>query len=217
MILSRLPRLAALAMLASLSSCALVSSPDPIDVYLLPGTLASPARSGQPPAAPLDLSLRVTTPQASQILGGPRIAVVPQGDRISSYKGARWSDSAPMLLRNRLIEAFQDDGRIASVSSDDVKVHADMELFSDLRAFQAEYLEGAPVVVIRLDLRLVHNASQRIVASQRLEVRQPSRGEGVEQIVQAFGAASDRLSSEVVNWTLAQRPRWENGGGQPVR
>ncbi len=209
MILSRLPRLAALALLASLTSCALVSSPDPIAVYLLPGTLASPASAGQQAAAPLDLSLRVSTPQASQILGGPRIAVIPEGNRISSYKGARWSDSAPVLLRNRLVEAFQEDGRIASVTSDDVKVHADVELFSDLRAFQTEYVEGAPVVVIRLDLRLVHNASQRIMASQRLEVRQPSQGESVDQVVQAFGQASDRMSAEVVNWTLAQRPRLE--------
>ncbi|TLX58960.1 hypothetical protein DN826_03295 [Stutzerimonas nosocomialis] len=213
MILSRLPRLAALAMLASLTSCALVSSPDPIAVYLLPGTLASPASTGQPAAAPLDLSLRVSTPQASQILGGPRIAVIPEGNRISSYKGARWSDSAPVLLRNRLVEAFQEDGRIASVTSDDVKVHADVELFSDLRAFQTEYIEGAPVVVIRLDLRLLHHASQRIVASQRLEVRQPSRGESVDQVVQAFGEASDRLSAEVVNWTLAQQPRLAPGQG----
>ena len=44
---------------------------------------------------PVSWSLRVSKPQSSEFLDSPRIAVVPNGDLISSYANARWSDPTP--------------------------------------------------------------------------------------------------------------------------
>jgi cholesterol transport system auxiliary component len=145
----------------------------------------------------------INTPQASRVLSGQRIAVVPQGNEISAYGGARWSDAAPVLLRDRLIEAFQRDGRMPSVSNEDVNLYADLSLHSDLRAFQTVYIDGKPVVVITLDARLVNRNDQRTLANRRFEVRQPSADPSVESVVEAFGQASDRLSADILEWTLS--------------
>ncbi|HXR02754.1 MAG TPA: ABC-type transport auxiliary lipoprotein family protein, partial [Pseudomonas sp.] len=127
----------------------------------------------------------------------------PQGDVISNYKGARWSDPAPVLLRNRLTDAFYRDGRVQSISTDDSNLQADFELGGELQAFQSEYRGATIEVVIRLDARLSDDR-QRIVASRRFEVHQPLSDKQVSAVVAGFGQASDRLTAQVVQWTLEQ-------------
>ncbi|MDF9754187.1 cholesterol transport system auxiliary component [Pseudomonas sp. TE6288] len=193
-------RLAALVSTLSLATaCSILPQSEPVDIYRLP--VSQTARS----AAPLDWSLRLNKPLASEALAGPRIAVIPQGDVISSYKGARWSDPTPMLVRNRLLDGFQRDGRVQRLSADDSNLQADYELGGELQAFQSEYRPGGAVeVVIRYDARLVQGRSQRILASKRFEVRQPLGSQQVPAVVAGFGTASDQLARQVIDWTVSQ-------------
>ena len=193
-------RLLALAAAMSLASaCSILPPSEPVDLYRLP--VNQPSRV----ATPLDWSLRLNKPLASEVLAGPRITVIPQGDVVSSYKGARWSDAVPVLLRNRLLDGFQRDGQVQRLSADDSNLQADYELAGELQAFQSEYRpDGAVEVVIRYDARLVQGRSQRILASKRFEIRRPLADNQVAAVVAGFGAASDQLAGQVVAWTVAQ-------------
>ncbi|AZL66303.1 ABC-type transport auxiliary lipoprotein family protein [Pseudomonas oryziphila] len=194
------PRLLALAATLSLASaCSILPQTEPVDIYRLPVQQAA----GN--ATPASWSLRLNKPLASEALAGPRIAVIPQGDVISSYKGVRWSDPVPMLVRNRLLDGFQRDGRVQRLSADDANLQADYELGGELQAFQSEYRAKDQVeVVIRYDARLVQGRSQRILASKRFEVRQPLANPQVPSAVAGFGAASDQLARQVIDWTVSQ-------------
>ncbi|WKC44708.1 ABC-type transport auxiliary lipoprotein family protein [Pseudomonas veronii] len=184
--------------LALVSACSILPSPNPSDVYRLASTPATTQ------AAPVAWSLRVTKPQTSEFLDSSRIAVVPQGDLISSYANSRWSDPAPVLLRNRFMDGFQRDGRVTLLSSDETNLQADYELGGQLQAFQSEYRGNAVEVVIRLDARLVRGSDQRIIASRRFEVRQPVGDSKVPAVVAGFGQAGDQLNKQVVDWVVAQ-------------
>lgn len=200
--MSRTCRLLVLAMALSLgSACSILPKAEPADVYRLPG-----AQSSQPAAmsTAASWSLRINKPLASDALNSPKIAVVPDGNLISNYKGARWSDPAPLLLRNRMLDAFQRDGRVPRLSADDSNLQADYELAGELQAFQSEYGASGLTVVIRYDARLVQGRSQRILASRRFEVRQPVSDTQVPAVVNGFGSASDQLMTQLVAWTLAQ-------------
>jgi len=197
--LSRFALLGLLGLLSALAACSVLPESETLRIFLLP-TTPTPQQASEPT---IQKALRINTPQASRVLSGQRIAVVPQGNEISAYGGARWSDAAPVLLRDRLIEAFQRDGRMPSVSNEDVNLYADLSLHSDLRAFQTVYIDGKPVVVITLDARLVNRNDQRTLANRRFEVRQPSADPSVESVVEAFGQASDRLSADILEWTLS--------------
>lgn len=187
--------------LLSLGACSILPKQEPSDVYRLPTASASSKA-----VAPAPWSLRVVRPKSSETLDSPRIAVIPQGDVISSYKGARWSDPAPVLLRNRLTDAFYRDGRVQSISTDDSNLQADFELGGELQAFQSEYHGQAIEVVIRLDARLADDR-QRIVATRRFDVRQPIADKQVPAVVAAFGQASDTLAAQVLQWTVEQGQR----------
>ena len=221
---------AALCAIALLPACSVLPEAQPLDVYVLPVTgdasagAVSAAREtarATAPAAPASAtvpagssapaatgaqawSLRVVRPAAGVHLAGQRIVVMPEGNRVSVYQGAGWSDPAPVLVRDRVLEAFRADGRVGALSSDERQLHADFELDSDLRAFQSEYRGGRPEAVLRLDARLVHTASRRIVASRSFEQRLASADPAVPAVVQAFGTAADRLSAEVVDWTVRE-------------
>ena len=184
--------------LALVSACSILPKPDPSDVYRLAST--QPASQG----TPVSWSLRVTKPQTSEFLDSPRIAVVPDGNLISNYANSRWSDPAPVLLRNRLLDGFQRDGRVTLLSTDETNLQADYELGGQLQAFQSEYRGKSVEVVIRLDARLVRGRDQRIIASRRFEVRQPVSDTQVPAVVAAFGQAGDQLNKQVVDWVVSQ-------------
>ena len=184
--------------LALVSACSILPKADPSDVY----RLSSAQTASQ--ATPVSWSLRVNKPQTSEFLDSPRIAVVPNGDLISSYANSRWSDPSPVLLRNRFMDGFQRDGRVTLLSTDDTNLQADYELGGQLQAFQSEYHGSTVEVVIRLDARLVRGRDQRIIASRRFEVRQPVNDTQVPAVVAGFGLAGDQLNKQVVDWVVTQ-------------
>ncbi|UVK98888.1 ABC-type transport auxiliary lipoprotein family protein [Pseudomonas sp. B21-048] len=197
----KLPHIALLAGFALVASCSIFPKTEPSDVYRLPSAQSDASAQR---ATPQRWSLRLAKPQTSEALNNPKIAVIPQGDLISSYKASRWSDPAPVLLRNRLFDGFQRDGRVPLLSTDDSNFQADLELGGNLQAFQTEYQGTAASVVVRLDALLVRGYDQRILASRRFEVRQPLSDVKVPAVVSGFGLASDQLTAQVVAWTVEQ-------------
>jgi cholesterol transport system auxiliary component len=197
----KLTYLALASSIALTSACSILPKAEPSDVYRLPSAQSSASASH---GTPQRWSLRLAKPQASEALNSPKIAVIPQGDLISSYKASRWSDPAPVLLRNRLLDGFQRDGRVPLLSTDDSNFQADFELGGSLQAFQTEYQGTAASVVVRLDALLVRGYDQRILASRRFEVHQPLSDMQVSSVVTGFGLASDQLTAQVVSWAVEQ-------------
>jgi cholesterol transport system auxiliary component len=205
------PRFAAIAFAMLLGGCSVLPRADSPTIYLLPGAPAASVPAHNVATATLAHSLRVDTPQTGRSLDSSRIAVIPAGNVISVYQGARWSDRAPRLLRDRLIDAFRASAGYAAVSSDDANLQADLELAGDLRAFQTEYIAGKPVVVIRYDAQLLQPRTQTVLATRQFEIHQAVAGKAVPQVVVAFGQAADALAAQVVDWANAARSSARRG------
>ncbi|MDF0750579.1 ABC-type transport auxiliary lipoprotein family protein [Marinobacter sp. 71-i] len=192
-----------MAVAASLSACTLFPERPANRIFQLP----APAIAKAADAKQQERTLRVGTPQAENPINSARILVSPGGNRsneIQAYQGVRWSNKAPVLVRNHLIEAFRRDGRLATVITDTSPARSDLTLAGHLTAFQSEYQDGAPFALIRLDIQLIDERTRNTLASKRFEHRHPATGEEVEAVVEAFGEASGELAREVVDWTLEQ-------------
>src|SRR5450830_75278 len=189
---------ASMVALAMAAGCSILPKADPVDVYRLPSSPAMSVTNTATAAPPAGWSLRITRPRSGQTLDSTHIVVLPQDNLMRNYQGARWSDPAPVLVRDRLLQAFAANGRTAQVSSDDNNVQSSLELSSDLLAYQTEYQDGVPVVVVILEARLLRSDVRNTVAAQRFTIRVAVDGKEVPQVVRAFGTASDRLAAEVV-------------------
>lgn len=198
--LNRYIKFAAILPIVVLGACSILPSSPPVNIYQLPQASFKQANNTQSK----NWSLRVNRPDSNIQISSQRIIVLPEANLVSSYQGARWSDTAPTILRNRIINGFITDGRIKSVSSDDKTLYADYEIDGYLNSFQTEYVGGAPQVVIRFDAQLVNTNTRKLVANKRFEIIQTPTGVNVPQIVAAFGEATEKLNAQLIDWTMNQ-------------
>ncbi|CAI2476394.1 ABC-type uncharacterized transport system, auxiliary component [Serratia fonticola] len=197
--LRQMLRLLVLVAVMPLAACTILP-PSPVQqVFLLP---ALPTAVDGGPGS--KQTVRIVQPNSNQFLNGTRIAVQPQGSEITSFSGSRWSDPAPLLLRNRLIQEFRTNGHFRSVSSDDDNLQADLELGGDLVSFQGVYNGQQGEVVIRFDARLVRTSDREAIANRSFVVREPIHGTSMDNVVQAFGLASDKLAAQTLAWARQQ-------------
>lgn len=189
---------ASLVGLAALSTaCSVLPQAESLTYYQLPAVALT---AQQAPAAHKQLIIQVNRPHAERLLASSRITVLPQGNELSAYKGVRWGDDVPALLRNRLADALRDAAQFRAVVLDSESVIADLELGGTLGAFQVEYIQGAPRVRIQFDALLRNQRSGELLQTRRFVVQQDVVGTAVPQVVEAFGQASDALSLQVSQW-----------------
>lgn len=160
-----------------------------------PGGEYAARRSGTRGAARL-------RPESSRVLDSERLFIAQPDGRLSAWQGVRWADPAPVLLRDRIVEAFMRDGRSTSVITDSTPMSADMELRSTLRAFQLEYRGTEAIAAVRLDVQLVDPAKRTAIASRRFEAIQATGSKREADVVSAFGVATDILAGQIVEWAV---------------
>lgn len=206
---SRLGLLATLGLFAVLTGCSVLPKAEPQTVYTLP----EPKLEQQDASAQTGSTwtLKLLTPYSSRMVNSNRIVVQPDRREMSVYKGVRWSDPGPVMLRDYLVNAFRTQTRIDAVSSDSANLVADLELGGDLNRFQVEYRDGIPSVHIQLDAFLVRSSDSNIIASQRFFMIKPVDGKEVPEVVMAFGEAAEQLAAEITDWVVQHSPNGVKG------
>jgi cholesterol transport system auxiliary component len=189
------------ALLALVSSCSILPAPETLAIYQLPpSSIPSASQTDQLSQPPL--TLHISKPDSSRVTDTQRVLILRKDNRISAYKGARWSDSPPVLLRNQLTSAFRTDGRLSVVGDKNVNLKRDLELSGELYSFHVEDMGGKPATVIRFYAVLVQPTRNRVIASRGFETRQPVEGKGMPEVVAAFGKGTDDVARQIIDWTI---------------
>jgi len=198
--MKRLRALPALAALLLVGACAsLTGSKESFTVYS-PRYEAPSNMQGKA----VDWQLAIDTPLASDALDTSRMLVMPTPGALETYKDGRWADSAPLMLRGLLIEAFQQTGRIAGVGALTSAIHADYTMTIDLYDFEVQYRDGTPHAVIRLNAQLNDSSINRVRAAKTFEADEPVAGTTAGDAAAAFDRTLDTLLAAIVRWTIDQ-------------
>lgn len=181
----------------------------PIDLYDL-----SPGRLDLPTGPSLGVVV-VEEPLASGGLDDHRIATRPSPLRLQPMAGARWSERAPEMVQTLLVELFETSGRVTAVGRGGAGAR-DLILESELRAFEAEYFDGAtrPDIRVRLAVRLVIPPRREMVAMRVFEHVVPANGEDRTAVLQAFDAAAHAVGEEVARWAFEVAPPLEKANDE---
>jgi cholesterol transport system auxiliary component len=151
------------------------------------------------------LTVVVPEPLASRALSSDRVAVMTSGDHLSYAAGARWSERAPLVVQNRVLLAFEDDGRIGAAVRPEDGVQTDYELRLDMIRFEAVYRNGdsaAPTAIVDLRAKLIDRRSRDLVASRRFDAEETAGENRLGSIIAAFDGAMNQIAPQLVDWTL---------------
>jgi cholesterol transport system auxiliary component len=184
---------------AGLAGCGLVPDVNkPLTLYTVKPKLAL----AEPPTK-VSWQLVVAEPAAERDIDTTRIALTRTPNVIEYFADGNWSDTAPKMVQAKMIEAFESTSAIVAVGRDAAGLRADYILQSDLRDFQADYVNGAASAHVRLIAKLVQMPDRRITRTVSAEVSAPAAGKDLPAVVTAFEQALGQALSKVVAGILA--------------
>lgn len=201
LILRRLTGLVAAS--ALLGGCALLSTPDPVQMYRFGSPSADMAAAAPAPVGELrPVSMRRI--QFSEAARGDRILAIT-GTQAAYLSGARWVSSADQLFTESLANAFSDQARNTRLIGPREFSRSTLSLDLDVRAFEARYdHEGAlPVVHVSARARILQFPDRDVVDERIFTVARPASDNRVSAIVGAFEAAVSEMNGQIVGWTDA--------------
>jgi len=144
--------------------------------------------------------LVIPEPSALLALNTDKMTVRPQGAAESTdIPNAKWSDAAPILLQEKIIQSFENAGYSRSVSRPKDGFEAGFQLFLDIRSFSL--IDGdKPVGEIAFEAKVL-GPDGKIVAAKTFTGTAPASGNNAAAAASALNAAFDRTAKELVPWT----------------
>jgi cholesterol transport system auxiliary component len=154
------------------------------------------------PMAKLPWSVSVMRPTAPNALDGQRIPLIQPDLTLDYYANATLPDAIPDLVQSALVAAFEKSGAPASVSRDADALHADYDLFVDIKDFEARYAvkDGVPEVLVTLTVRLATAHGRVVAGSTTVTQRAPATANSVAAATAALGQALGAASAAIVTW-----------------
>jgi cholesterol transport system auxiliary component len=195
----RLRRLMAVSMLwpalgLGLVSCGSKASNDTFDLTASVSDVATnaSARSRQ---------LLVADPSALKALDSEQILVRVSGAEIRYLSKSQWSDRLTRVVQSKLVEAFENTGRLGGVGRPGQGLAIDFQLITDVRAFEIA-AEGGDRGVVEISAKLLNDRNGTVKAQRVFRAEVPSSGSDNAAYVAALDRAFARVTGDIVAWTL---------------
>lgn len=185
----------ALPMLLALSGCG--SAPnDTFDLSAVstPVSTSASARNRQ---------LLIADPSALKAVDSEQILVRVAGSEVQYLSKSQWSDKLTRVVQSKLVEAFEDTGRLGGVGKPGQGLAIDYQLISDVRAFEIA-TGGGDRGVVEISVKLLNDRNGSVKAQKVFRAEVPSAGSGSSAYVAALDQAFGQVTGQIVAWTLQQ-------------
>ena len=143
----------------------------------------------------------VTEPTALKALDSEQVVIRVSGVEIQYLSKARWGDRLPKLVQAKLVEAFENTGRIGGVGKPGEGLAIDFQVVTDIRAFQIED-DGGSRADVEISVKLLNDRNGTVRAQRVFSATAPVQGSSNRDYVAALDKAFASVSSEIVAWTL---------------
>jgi cholesterol transport system auxiliary component len=160
--------------------------------------LAAPAASGGGAGPSLAQAITVARPRSVSSLDTDRIAVTTPGHGFDYLAGARWSDTAPQMIQQLLVDTLLAEGRFATAVAAPSRVPTDLLLEVELRHFEAVYASVGepPRILVQLQANLVDVRRGTRVASFDSRAEATATRNDRTAVVAAFEDAALRAARD---------------------
>lgn len=189
----RRPFLLVLPLVAALvSGCGGKANNDTFDLSLTPSGEGAFARNRQ---------ILVPEPTALKLLNSEQVVVRVSPSEIQYLANSRWGDRLPALVQSKLVEAFENSGRLGGVGKPGQGLAIDYQVVTDIRAFEVN--SGSPRMAnVEISAKLLNDRNGTVRAQSVFRATAPVSGAQNRDFIEALDRAFAKVGAEIVDWAL---------------
>ncbi|MEQ1408078.1 ABC-type transport auxiliary lipoprotein family protein [Neorhizobium sp. Rsf11] len=185
--------LAALPLVAVLvTGCGSKANNDTFDLSITP--------SGQGPAV-RNRQILVPEPTALKLLNSEQVVVRVSPSEIQYLADSRWGDRLPALVQSKLVEAFENSGRLGGVGKPGQGLAIDYQVVTDIRAFEVT-ATSPRVANVEISAKLLNDRNGTVRAQSVFTATAPVSGQENRDFIEALDRAFAKVGAEIVDWSL---------------
>ena len=178
-----------------LSACGSKATNDTFDITAAAEVKSSiPARSRQ---------LLIADPSALKALDSEQVLVRVSPSEIRYLSKSQWSDKLTRMVQAKLVETFENTGKLDGVGKPGQGLAIDYQLITDVRAFEIDTV-GSDRGVVEISVKLLDDRNGSVKAQQVFRASETATGTSNEAYIRAMDSAFGRVSAEIVAWTLSK-------------
>lgn len=174
-----------------LSGCGTAAKNDTYDL--------SAAVDGDGPAAK-SRQVLIASPTALKALDSEQIVIRVSSSEIQYLSRAQWGDKLPRIVQSKLVEAFENSGKLGGVGMPGQGLAIDYQVVTDIRSFEIDASNGNQAVV-EISAKILNDRNGSVRAQKLFRATAPAGGDNVG-FIKGLDRAFSTVVSEIVSWTL---------------
>ncbi|HEX5778580.1 MAG TPA: ABC-type transport auxiliary lipoprotein family protein [Xanthobacteraceae bacterium] len=145
-------------------------------------------------------TLSVALPTTIRVIDSERVIIQPTPGEVNYLSGARWSDRVPRLVQTRIMQAFENSGRVRAVTREGDSLRTDYKLDTEIREFGV-FVSPQKQALVELSVKLVNAQTNRVVAAEVFSARADTASVDGPSATAAINSAFGTVLIELVRWT----------------
>ncbi|KXF77120.1 ABC transporter [Paramesorhizobium deserti] len=150
-----------------------------------------------------NIQILIAAPAALKALDGENIVINTSPGEIEYLKGAQWGDRLPNIVQSRLVQAFENTGRLGGVGRPGDGLAINYQIITDIRAFGVDTFNSPRMAVVEIATKILNDKNGEVRSTRVFSASAPVRGTGNAAYVRALNEAFDKVTGEIVSWTLS--------------
>jgi cholesterol transport system auxiliary component len=142
----------------------------------------------------------IPTPTALSAIDSNQIVVRVSGSQLQYLAKAQWSDKLSRMVQSKLVEAFENSGKVGGVGVPGQGLAIDYQVVTDIRTFEINTVQHAAVVEI--SAKILNDKTGTIRTQEVFRQVVPTSGTTNDAYVKSLDKAFASVSAQIVDWTL---------------
>lgn len=142
----------------------------------------------------------IADPTALKALNSDQIVIRVSPSEIQYLSRSQWSDTLPRMVQSKLVQAFENSGKLGGVGKPGQGLAIDYQLVTDIRSFEIDAASGNKAVV-EISAKILNDRNGTVRAQQVFRATAPAGGDNVS-FVKGLGRAFTSVADQIVGWTL---------------
>ncbi|WP_062011409.1 ABC-type transport auxiliary lipoprotein family protein [Aureimonas sp. AU4] len=161
----------------------------------------SPPPPAQVKRASTRAQILIPEPTATKTLDSQQIVVKPTPQTVEYLGDSQWTDRLPRLVQLRLLQGFQNTGRVGAAGVPGQGLAIDYQVVMEVRRFEMS-LTPSPTAIVEISAKVLNDRTGQVRATRIFRGEQAARGAGNAAYVEAIDAAFGSVADEIVAWTI---------------